>query len=111
MARQWEPQSNTRLLRWLLDYFASGPAALRLLQASSVWGLCWQGDTGGRSAAFNAILTDQRSGAVKQASCALQGDAGAAAAAEPQGEPLKPIQFKPRYASTSVQEELTPGRY
>ena len=66
---------------------------------------------GRRSAASKALLADRRSGAVKQARCALQGDAGAAAAAEPQGEPLKPIQFKPRYASTSVQEELTPGRY
>ena len=111
MERQWEPQSNTRLLRWLLDYFASRPAALWLLRASSVWGLCWQGDTGGRSAAFNAILADQRCGVVKQARCTLQGDAGAAAAAEPQGEPLKPVKFKPRYASTSLQEELTPGRY
>ena len=100
-----------RLLRQLLDYLASSPAALWLLQASTDQGLCWHCETSGRSAASNALLTHRWCGVVRQASCALQGDAGAAAAAEPQGEPLKPIKFKPRYASTSVQEELTPGRY
>lgn len=112
MARQWEPQSDMRLLRWLLDCFTSRPAALWLLQASIDQGLCRHCEMGKRSAASNAHLTHQRGGGVvRQASCAAQGDAGAAAAAEPQGEPLKPVKFKPRYASTSVQEELTPGRY